>query len=128
MFFVYLAPLTVTIVKDNPNYLACTYHTKHQLLCHEGKVHGFSALQYQFSENLPLHVWETRLIIKPLIVEQLLHHVRTEEINYDYVLLQPKHELPLYYVVAVLTMFWSFLQFYGTEYDCVGNALTEAHK
>jgi hypothetical protein len=52
---------------------------------------------------------------KTLTVDQLLHHVRTEETNYKNIFLQPdhapsKHELPLPYTVAVIIVLWPFVQ------------------
>jgi len=48
-------------------------------------------------------------------VVQLLHHAQTEETDYKNVVFQPdhissKHEVPLSYMVAVVTVFWPFMQ------------------
>ena len=48
-------------------------------------------------------------------VDQLLHRVQTEETNKKSVFLQPdhvpsKHELPLPYTTAVLTIVWPFIR------------------
>jgi hypothetical protein len=64
------------------------------------------------SENPPLHVRNQN---NTLIVDQILHHVQTEETNHKNVFSQPdhvpsKHELPLSYMVAILTIFWPFMQ------------------
>jgi hypothetical protein len=50
---------------------------------------------------------------KTLIVDQLLHHVQTEEtlfLQLDHV--PSKHKLSSSYMVAVLTILWPFMQLF----------------
>jgi hypothetical protein len=100
---------SITFVK-----VACMHllYTKHQLL-HQEDVHEYvlDLLHSDTSsEHLPLHVKKIRPHQrKTLIVDQLLHHVQTEETDYINLFSQPdhvpsKHELPLSYMVTILTM------------------------
>jgi hypothetical protein len=68
-------------------------------------------MQYWLSENLPLHVRRARSYWRiTLNVDQILHCVQTEEINYKNLFLQTdhvpsKHELPVSYNVVVKKKF-----------------------
>lgn len=105
--------ITFFAIKDGPSYPACTHRTPILIfLRHEEGVRKY-VLDFLHiitsSENSPLHLRKARPQRKTLTVDQLLHHVQTEEINYKNVFQQPhdvpsKNELSLPYTVAVVTI------------------------
>jgi hypothetical protein len=101
--------------------------SRHALIAHQTPIFwsqkgssstnpGLSALQYRLSWEFTSPPRKTRPHQrKTLTVDQLLHRVQTEETNCKNVLLQPdhvpsKHELPMPYTVAVVTILWPLVQ------------------
>jgi hypothetical protein len=85
-------------------------HIKHQLFCHEEEVHEY-VLHYLYSStdcpgNSLLHVRKPGPNGKiTLTVDQLLHHIQTEQTNYKNLFLQmdyvpSKQELLLSYTAV----------------------------
>jgi hypothetical protein len=80
------------------------------------KVLNFLPFNTGCSENVPLQVRKNKPHQrKALSVGQFLHCVQTYESDYKNVFLQldrapSKHEPPLPYTVAAVTIFWSFVQ------------------